>query len=81
MVADRNRLSRSYIAQGDILNDSRIHVHSFPDFLQKRVYHEVEWCVFHATFLTLCQWRSDCQSDDNIVGILRGTIGGDTISA
>ena len=81
MLADGNRLSRSYIAQADILNDGGIHVHSFPDFLQKRVYHKVEWCVFHATFLTLCQWRSDCHCDDNIVRILRSTIGGDIVSA
>jgi hypothetical protein len=47
----RSGVSVSYVAHADILNESGIHVHSFPDLFQKRVYHKVERGVFHATFL------------------------------
>lgn len=64
----------AYIATADILDQLRVNFRLFNDLLQERVYKIVELCILESTLETLCQWCTDGEGDNYIIGILGSAV-------
>ena len=64
----------AYIATADVLDKLRVDFRFLDDFLEERIYEVIELSILKSTFEALCQWCADCESDNYIVGILRGAV-------
>jgi hypothetical protein len=60
----------TYIAEADILNESRVQVAALANLLQKSVHHVLEAGVLETALAGLGERRSNGQGDDDVVGIL-----------
>ena len=63
--------SNTYIAQADVLNESRVDVCSRNDLLQNLNDDAVKRCIFETALEGFCERCSDGECDDDIVGVLR----------
>lgn len=63
----------THIAEADILNQSRVHVHLSDDLLHELEDDAIDRRVLESTLETLGERCADGEGNDNIVGILGGT--------
>lgn len=64
----------THVSEANILNQGRVKVRSFSDFLQKSVNHIFKSGVLETTLPGLGERRSHGESDNNIVGVFGLTI-------
>lgn len=65
---------RSYIATADIFNQLGVDFGFLEDFLEDGVKEEVEFGILESSLECLCQWRTDCEGNDNIIGVFGGAV-------
>jgi hypothetical protein len=64
-----------YVTKADILDHLRVQLALADNLLQDLEHQAIERGVLKATLAGLGQGCPDCESDNNIVGVLRGTVG------